>query len=227
MKFIFLDCRMPSEMVEKIESRGLCAKLLPLFEMLDVPVASHPDMLVNLADGRILVHRLYHDANRELFYGLPITLTDEPMGKKYPSDILLNGLKVGRTVYGRREISRYLTESSERFVKVKQGYTRCSTLMLEAAAVTADSGIAAALRADGIDVLTITPGSIRLDGYDCGFIGGASTVVEREVLFFGDVASHPDGEKIADFCEFHGYKAVSLGDSPLYDYGGGLVFDVS
>jgi len=210
-------------MVKHFEDRGLTVVLLPSYTLLDTPVSCHPDMLCAKVNSRVLMHSGYFETYSSHFCTFPIDTTDEPMGKKYPSDILLNALTVGDTVYGRKEISSVIKSAHSRFVEVKQGYARCSTLLLGNAAVTADKTIAKALRSDGIDVLTVISGHIALDGYDCGFIGGASAVVGNEVLFYGDLTSHPDCDAITEFLKRHGFSAVSLGTEKLYDYGGAVL----
>jgi len=222
MKYIFLDSGIPQTMTTAIAERGYKVILLPPSDVLDTPVCCHPDMLCINLSGRMLMQKDYYETNRSYFHNLPIITTDEPMGKKYPSDILLNALCVGETVYGRKEISNVIKRSRSRHIEVRQGYTRCSTLLLENAAVTADKTIAKALRADGMEILEIVPGNIRLDGYDCGFIGGASAVIEREVLFFGNIDTHPDGKAIKAFIKSKGYEPTSLSDEPLYDHGGAV-----
>lgn len=60
-------------------------------------------------------------------------------------------------------------------VNINQGYARCSTLILNnRTAVTADISVKNALEKDGAKVLLISSGDIKLEGYDYGFIGGAS-----------------------------------------------------
>ena len=56
---------------------------------------------------------------------------------------------------------------------VKQGYAKCSTVLVnEQACITADTSIAAAVKQCGLDVLQIRPGFVELPGYPYGFLGG-------------------------------------------------------
>ena len=70
----------------------------------------------------------------------------------------------------------------------------------------------------------ISPGSVLLDGYDYGFIGGASGFDGRSLYFCGDVDLHPDGCAIRSFCDDHGIGCVSLSPLPLHDVGGIFFF---
>ena len=88
------------------------------------------------------------------------------------------------------------------------------------ALITADPSIASAARGQGLDVLRIAPGHIRLDGYPYGFIGGCCGLVsERSLYVFGSFAAHPDGARIQAFLDKHGVTAVFAAAQPLSDYG--------
>lgn len=228
-KTILTDNRVSGRCMEGLQSLGCAVIRLPSFWGLQPPVSSHPDMLCfRLNDGRLVTVREYYDANRGFFDGLPvkIALTEELIRPEYPHDVLFDALSVGGRLYGRTgSVSRLLVEDAEEFVPVKQGYARCSVALLSGdCAVTADTGLSAALSAHGCDVLLIRPGHIALDGYDTGFIGGAGGRLDNGVYcFFGDVTSHPDGEEIVRFAEKHKIKTVSLSDEPLSDHGGFIV----
>ncbi len=224
---ILVDARMSSEVKESLSSYGEIISL-PRWRGLSEPVSSHPDMLFYpLPSGEILVGRDYYEENRELFSALPcnFVLDEKTPGGEYPSDVYFDCLGVNDILYGKDGfVSRKITEAYCSFVPVKQGYTRCSVMMLGNAAVTADKGIAAALKNNGIDVLVIRPGHIELSGYDTGFIGGSGFLVSDDTcVFFGDLYSHPDGYIIEEFLNERKIKAVSLSDEPLSDNGGLLI----
>lgn len=202
---------------------------LPSWGGLPSPIASHPDILFYpLQDGTVLVGREYYYKNKMFFdsVGANFVLCDKTPEGQYPHDILFDALGINDTLYGKEGFaSEELVKVYERFVSVKQGYTRCSVAMLsDSCAVTSDRGISEALKKDGISVLDIRPGHIRLEGYGSGFIGGAGgRIKEGLYLFFGDIMSHPDGKAIVQFASEHKIKAVSLSDEPLSDNGGLLV----
>ena len=104
-------------------------------------------------------------------------------------------------------------------MSVNQGYAACSCLCFRGLVITADRGIARAL--DGVcDTLLIKPGGISLPPYGTGFIGGASGADGDKVLFVGDIAAHPDGERMVSALESRGAKCASLGGGELFDVGG-------
>ena len=75
------------------------------------------------------------------------------------------------------------------------------------------------MKADGIEVLTVSPSGIALPGYGCGFIGGASAVINSTAVFFGSLKNHPDAERIAEFCRCFDITVLDFEHLPLTDYG--------
>ena len=203
-------------------------KLRP-FDLIGEAVASHADMLLCPIGNALAVHGLYYAANKDLFEqnNIRTVQANESVDKKYPNDILLNGLFLSQTLYGRIDkLSSLLTDFASEKVFVKQGYTRCSVCKVnENAIITADKTIAEAACARGVEVLLISPGHILLDGYDYGFIGGASLTYRDKIFFFGRIEDHPDYLKMRDFAEKHSAKLISLSDMPLSDIGGGVIYE--
>ncbi len=225
---ILVDNRISKACKTALETYGNVISV-PSWNKLPPTIASHPDILFyRLPEGKVLIGREYYCLNKPFFDDIGadfITCGKTPSGE-YPHDILLDALGVKDTLYGKEGfVSNELIRSFSKFVPVKQGYARCSVAMLsDSCAVTADRGISAALKKDGISVLDIRPGNIRLDGYDTGFIGGAGGRLKDGLYcFFGSLTSHPDGEAIIQFASEHKIKAVSLSDEPLSDNGGLLV----
>ncbi len=202
---------------------------LPPFDALDNAVASHADMLLCPIGEALAAHSDYYSENRAIFDEnyIKIVTIAESASKKYPNDILLNGLFLSENLYGRIDkLSKTLVRSAKKAVFTRQGYTRCSVCKLsERAIITADPSIANAASENGVDVLQISSGNIVLDGYDYGFIGGASFTYNNTVFFFGRIESHPDFDKIRDFAAKHSVKLVSLSDKPLYDIGGAVIYE--
>ena len=100
-------------------------------------------------------------------------------GEGYPRDCALNACIAGGRFFHRLDASSpealaNLPAGLET-VNIAQGYAKCSVCVVDGRSViTADRGIAKAALSAGLDVLTVTPGYIELEGFDCGFIGGAS-----------------------------------------------------
>lgn len=230
-KIAVTDCRIPRECAYALKARGFETVPLPPHPALPPPVASHPDMLLFVHGFFLLSSRDYYTLARseiDMIAGvgrLTLILTDETPGEVYPRDILFNAAPIGGFIFARADsishhISKICNLSGAKIINVRQGYTRCSTVIAdEHSIITSDAGIASAARAAGLEVLLVSPGHIALKGYDTGFIGGASGVFDGTVYFCGDIDAHPDASAIRDFCAARGLRVVSLGGGSLTDVG--------
>ena len=203
---------------------------MPPYNRLDAGVSSHPDMLLYFIEDKYFCTKEYYKEAREIFeeinaLGYKPVLCDEIPSEKYPHDVIFNALPMGNLIFGlEKSLSSTLKSEAallgKKIVNVKQGYTKCSVAKIcENAIVTADKGIAAAASVHGIDALTIGEGHVTLKGYNTGFIGGSCGVFGDNVYFCGSLESHPDGEKIEDFCKKHKKSCISLSNEPLFDVG--------
>ncbi len=109
-------------------------------------------------------------------------------------------------------------------IPVNQGYTKCSVCVVsENSIITSDDLIAARAADAGMDVLQIEPGHIELNGFEYGFIGGASFLIENKTIAFtGSLDQHPDKSAILSFLSKHNVEPVFLTDSMIFDIGGAI-----
>ena len=161
-----------------------------------------------------------------------ITLDDciKKPGKNYPENILLNCLYHNNKLYGKlsatdSSVREYCRENNIETVNVNQGYTRCSILVVNnKAVITADKSIEKAMKNNGVEVLLISAGNIVLEGFDYGFIGGASFSDNNTIYFFGDITKHLDYYKIKEFTSKHNsIIEILCKTQPLTDIGGAVL----
>lgn len=201
---------------------------LPCEELL-VPERCHTDLLLRHLGGETV---FLESGQTELAGiirrkgGRPI-LTWRPLKHKYPGNVGLNVLICGSVLFAcldavAEELLDFSRRHALRLHHVRQGYTGCAAALVnERAIMTADAGIAQAAGQEGIDCLLLTPGHIRCDGFDTGFIGGCCGKLAPDILAFaGDPKRHPDGKRMEDFCKRHGVTILPLTDGELYDVGG-------
>lgn len=223
----------PVSIIDALKREGFETLLLKKNDRLQSPVSSHADMLLFSVDNKIFISRSYasHVTNtldRLQEYGYTFVLCDGEPECVYPYDILFNMAKIGSTVLGKmkyidRGVKKYLREKGYYLENVNQGYTKCSTVILnDRAIITADTGIAKKAESCGIDVLLIENSidSVKLDGYDYGFLGGACGLLYPKLYFCGNIYLHPCHTQILEFCASHKVELVSLTQEPLYDVGG-------
>ena len=233
-----VGCDAPKKTIEKLTALGFDICILEQDERLPLPVRSHADMLVFAVDDNIFCSAEYLKKAHAVFeriekYGYKIIQCDTKLSDIYPHDISFNLALVGKHLFGKldftsQKIIDHAKKSEFTLVPVKQGYAKCSTVILgDTAIITADKTIASAAMQKGIRVLKIenSPSAVSLKGYDYGFIGGACGIYKNKVYFSGNIYRHPDGQRISDFCVENGFEPISLTDGPLVDIGGIIFLD--
>lgn len=220
-----IDERMPGEAKMRLESLGARLLELPPFPLLPEPVSCHPDMLLLPLDHKVYFYEKYYPIARAQIDAVgaagwePCPLSLEP-GKQYPLDVALNCFPFGNALFGyKRPLLPFSKLTKRRYVGTAQGYAKCSAIVLENGIITSDPSIARTAEKENVDCLLVRAGNVILPGYETGFLGGCTGILEDTVLFCGDLARHPDGEKIRAFLAAKGYRALSLSPGPLYDVG--------
>jgi len=227
----------PLEIKNSLLGLGFNLKILPCTTNLDMPIRSHADMLIFNLEKSIFCSKGYYKLAENVFcdlaeYGYQIVKCDTELDADYPHDIpfnvaLFKNTLIGNTKYTASEIIEYASSHKFDISSVKQGYAKCSTVILgDIGIITADKGIAQTVLSKGAKILEIENSSegITLPGYNYGFLGGASGVFENNVYFAGDILLHPQGTKIKLFCEKLGFNTVCLSNKKLFDIGGILFF---
>ena len=226
MKYFFINANLPAEMCFAMSAYGRTVALPP-WNVLESPVCTHPDMLIAKIGNELLIHEEYREGRALLDrIGIPYSLSLATVGAKYPEDIRLNCLATESVFLSNEKyISREALVLADcrglRRIHVRQGYAKCSCAYAKGALVTADRGIAKA--ASVLDVLLLDPSVIGIERYGTGFIGGASVLLDEQTLgFFGKIEDFDQYSALADFFGKHGVRLVSLGEAPLFDYGGAI-----
>ncbi len=231
MRYFLISERTPSEIRAALSRFGECVALPP-YEALAFPVSHHPDMLMASLDGTLFVHRGYGEG-QEILSGLgaSFVVSEGEVGEIYPHDVALNCFLVGELLFGRagavsKTVLSWAREAGKRFVPVKQGYARCSTVIAGGALASADRGIVRAAAENGIPALLLPAVHIDIERYDTGFLGGASVQLDEGTLgFFGQIEAHPAYERLRDFFGAVGVSLVSLSGAPLFDHGGAITLE--
>ena len=190
-------------------------------------VSTHADIyLCSLKNGIVIAaEQQQYIEERLLQNKLPFSVGSSRLSCKYPGNILFNAAQVGGYLvhninYTDQVILHKAREAGLKLLHVKQGYTKCSLAVVDDdSVITSDRGIAAVLTEYGLNVLLISTGHVRLEGFPYGFIGGATGRVQDEIIFNGDLSSHPDFLKIVEFIEQRELRPVYFKEYPLEDIG--------
>lgn len=196
----------------------------------DPAISFHADIsALHLGGRRLLIDKKQERLKNELvLLGCEVFDTEEEIKGAYPGDVKLNFTIAGEYAVGNFTLADSRLPELIRYKKklnVKQGYSKCSTLVVrENALITDDPSIHRVASENGFDSLLISKGDIRLSGHEYGFIGGASGKISPDaVVFFGDILKHRDFEKIKAFLLKHGCDYVCTDKRELRDIGGIVV----
>lgn len=190
-------------------------------------IGSHTDInLLNISDGKI-----YADVSQRsnfvnfLTKGYSIKEVNG-IRSPYPADSGLNCVVIGDKIICNpeticKEISEDIKNNQYSIISVNQGYTKCSICPINFnAIITDDPSIHKACEKSQIDSLLINKGSIQLKGFEYGFIGGCTGLIDADKLLFnGDINNHKDCNKITDFIKRYNVEAITIENEPLTDIG--------
>ena len=188
----------------------LVDKTAPVYDA----VSCHPDIYYcRLPDGNV------------------IKAEGSEIGATYPQNIGFNAVCLEKYFihnlkYTNQRLLSKVKQLGLDLVNVKQGYTKSSCVVVDnSSIITADDGIYAVLsEITDIDVLKISEGHVFLDGFDYGFLGGASGRVGDTLYFHGDITRHPDHNLIFDFILNRNIE-IKWFDFPLNDIGSIIEFN--
>ncbi len=206
------------EALHRMGIRTISPQRLPYIQGAE---AWHADMGVcDRGGGKLLVASQMDEATVKLLRseGTAVTFTQHPVTAEAP---LLNVCYLGNRLLCHPGTTAPELLTHEHIIPTRQRYAGCCTAVVsENAVITSDPSISRNCTKAGIDVLTIRPGHIRLDGYAYGFIGGCCGLLSPNLLAFsGNLACHPDNEAIQAFTNLHNVDIISLSQEPLYDIG--------
>ena len=205
-----------SEQANSILKRYLSEQGFDIFEVRKTGrvydgIASHPDIYFCRISGQTVE-------------------AGEDLGFEYPENIKYNGVQIGRhflhnTKHTAPSLLRTVRNSGLNIIHVNQGYTKCNTVSVdESSLITSDAGIARAAEENGLQVLLIRQGHVRLTGFPYGFLGGASRNSGSMVIFNGDLSAHPEHIAIRRFINERGLGIKDFPEYELEDIGS-IIFE--
>ena len=192
------------------------------------PLSGHIDVLANhYGNNSYYIDKsnvgVFNELNK---YGINSTVIGENVKNKYPNDAKLNFVRIDDFLLcNSKTVSKEVVERAAldgiKIIDIKQGYTKCSTLIIKQnAVITDDTAIGSALKLNNFDVLTVEKGSVGLPGYNYGFIGGCGGLISKnEMIFFGNIKMHKSYNEIKSFLNNYKINMTSLSGSNLLDVG--------
>ncbi len=195
------------------------------------PVNTHPDLQIHFVseETAFVAPELYEYYKTILPDYLKIKSGNKSIGGTYPDNVAYNIARIGNFVilnkkYADGNIVDFYEKHGYTLINVNQGYTKCNICTDGEIAITEDSGIAKALGNNGINTLKIPVGTVSLENFQYGFIGGASGCLNGKILLSG-TADEQIKDKITEFSEQNGTEICFLDKEKLTDYGSILYFE--
>ncbi len=229
VKTVLVDGRISTDIEHNLRNLGIDIIKSPYCKELYPAISYHPDILMHLVNSNtMVVAPNVYDYFNTYFENTEIDIIkgDTELTRNYPGNVAYNIGRIGKYVihnfnYTDKLTLKYLEKDNLSFIHVKQGYSKCSiSIINEKAIITADRGIAKALEKYDFDVLCVCPGYIKLPGFDYGFFGGISGLINyNELAFTGHLRYHPDYKKIINFLKKHEVKPVFLDQGIPKDIG--------
>lgn len=195
-------------------------------KLLDAPISKHADILANYVGKSTFLAEINQVelCNFIEDYDGKSVLIDN-IQSPYPNDCLLNFADIGDYIICNKsilteQIVKYLPKKE--IIDVKQGYSKCSVCICNHNTVITDdiSIYNALLQYDNINSLLVEKGSVRINEYNYGFIGGCCGLIDKNLLLFnGDLSTHTDFDKIQKFLYDNNVKYIDVKNKPLTDIG--------
>ncbi len=183
-------------------------------------IQDHPDIFIFqsneglVIDPRHFEHYSKYGNARTLFKG------SVEVGDAYPFNTPYNAVIIGDVLIHGAEVESGIVSNYPKHILVNQGYCRCNILPVDDHSfITSDRGIYNKTK-DAFEVLLIEVGHIALDGMLYGFIGGTGGKISSyEILFTGNIESHPDYKRIEEFLAMRQIKMIYPKTNELVDLG--------
>lgn len=200
-------------------------------EFVDERLSGHCDLMAaHLGGRRVAVCKFLKNSqlldNAEIPEEVEQLTVPDPTGKAYPMDAGLNFCIIDRKlIYNPNTAnSAVVSELDCEMIPCKQGYTKCSICVVdENAIITADSKIAQIATENGVEALLVEKGLAALDGFEYGFIGGASFKIDRNIIAFtGIIKNTYERNRIEIFLSRRDIEVIYLTEHELFDIGSAI-----
>lgn len=194
--------------------------------LLDSPVSKHADVLANyVGKSTFLVDNNQIELCNFIMDNNGKSIIVDNIKSPYPNDCLLNFADIGEYIICNKSI---LTENlidilpNKQIIDVKQGYSKCSVCICKHNTIITDdiSIYNTVSQYDNIKSLLVQKGSVHINKYEYGFIGGCCGLIDKDTLLFnGDLSTHTDFDKIRKFLYDNNIKYIDIKNKPLTDIG--------
>ena len=224
---VIVDYRASNTTVDALKFLGYNVIVTPCIDYLYSAICGHADVMLHKLDEKtVVVEPSTYDYFKQNLKDIEVIKGKTVLNEKYPFDIAYNAARVGKKLicnekYTDSAILDFCHENGIKIINTKQGYSKCSICVVsDNAIITSDKNIAIQAEKNEIEVLLVNDDKVKLNGFEHGFIGGATGLIRKDLLAVnGNLTLHSDAEKIIDFIKRHNIEIISLNDSEITDIG--------
>ncbi len=221
---ILCDSKMPATAKARLAEYGEIVEFATRGITYDA-ISGHPDIFfcptpVGLIVAPNLSEKYYSVLKK---HAINYTVGQMPVGVKYPDSARYNAL-VNDTYLIQNPMISDPTISEINpgldIINVKQGYVRCNLVGLPGGSfITSDRGIEKSLMQYSKEVLFVDPSSVKLSGFENGFIGGACGLSENKLFLCGSLRYINERDQIEALAARSGVQIIELYDGMPVDVG--------
>lgn len=228
-RYAIIDYRASEEIKSYLKKLNI--KLIKTVKCSDLqePVDGHPDMVMHPIDEKtFIVAPNVFDYYRSVLnnIGIKVIKGGKTLCRNYPEDIAYNVARIGRyavhnTHHTDQVLKYYLEEANIEFIHVNQGYSKCSLAAVgKNKAVTSDLSIHEKIKSYNIDCMFINPEVVYLKGYNHGFIGGCTGLINEKIfLSTGKIFDKIIIDAFKQFIQSSGYLYEEASSQQIIDLG--------
>jgi len=228
-RYVIIDYRASEEILNYLKKLNIGPIKSIKCNELHEPVAGHPDMVIFPIDFKTFVaapnvYDYYRNVLGSL--GIKVIKGGKTLSRNYPEDIAYNVARIGRyalhnTKHTDQVLKYYLEEAGIQFINVNQGYTKCSIAPVsDNKALTSDFLIHEKLISYNIDCMYIDPKVVYLKGYNNGFIGGCTGLINEKIfLSTGKIFDENISVSLREFIQSSGYIYDEASKQQITDLG--------
>ena len=228
-RYVIIDYRASKEILNYLKNLNIEPIKTIKCPDLQEPVDGHPDMVIHPVDYKsfVIAPNVYEYYRNVLeSKGIKVIKGGKTLSRNYPEDIAYNVARIGRyavhnTKHTDQVLKYYLEEAGIEFIHVNQGYTKCSIAPVsDNKALTSDFLIHEKLISYNIDCLYINPKVVYLKGYDNGFIGGSTGLINEKIfLSTGKIFDENISVSLKEFIQSSGYLYDEATSEQITDLG--------
>ena len=238
MKYLIIDERMRQIEKEKLEKLGYKLIEVKTSNSVYPEISAHVDIFTCKIGNKLIIEpSQYIQIKSKIPTQYNIEQGKEAIQKNYPYDIKYNVCTIGKNALHNFEhtepkIKEELIKQGYKMINTTQGYTNCSIAVIDDnSAIVTDKGLYKILQKHKIDVLYLEYElDIKLlDGNRYsdrnGFIGGAVSRIDDNIIVCGDLDKIDKDRKMRQFIEQRNLNIIDFEGLDVIDYGGIVVMN--